>query len=182
MRPLYLKASTIGPDSPVMAEVKRIAALSADPKVRASEALRVVQSQVRYLARVDGLGNYTPESADTVWSGKSGDCKGKTVLLLAMLRALGITAEPALVSATDGDGLDASLPMPGRFNHVIARATIGDKVYWLDGARLGDLSRRGRQQDAPVAVVRHRRAARRDHAQDLGGSLQLDRSRHGLLC
>ena len=138
MRPLYLKASTIGPDSPVMAEVKRIAALSADPKVRASEALRVVQSQVRYLARVDGLGNYTPESADTVWSGKSGDCKGKTVLLLAMLRALGITAEPALVSATDGDGLDASLPMPGRFNHVIARATIGDKVYWLDGTRLGD--------------------------------------------
>ena len=138
MRPLYLKAATIGADSPVMAEVKRIAALSADPKVRASEALRVVQSQVRYLARVDGLGNYTPESADTVWSGKSGDCKGKTVLLLAMLRALDISAEPALVSATDGDGLDGSLAMPGRFNHVIARATIGDKVYWLDGTRLGD--------------------------------------------
>jgi len=138
MRPLYLKASTIAPDSPVMAEVKRIAALSTDPRIRASEALRVVQSQVRYLARVDGLGNYTPESADTVWSGKSGDCKGKTVLLLAMLHALGITAEPALVSATDGDGLDASLPMPGRFNHVIARATIGDMVYWLDGTRLGD--------------------------------------------
>jgi tetratricopeptide (TPR) repeat protein/transglutaminase-like putative cysteine protease len=138
MRPLYLKAATLAPDSPVMAEVKRIAALSTDPKVRAGEALRVVQSQVRYIARIDGLGNYTPESADTVWSGKSGDCKGKTVLLLAMLRALGIAAEPALVSATDGDGLDGSLPMPGRFNHVIARATIGDKTYWLDGTRLGD--------------------------------------------
>ncbi|MDH7973631.1 DUF3857 domain-containing protein [Sphingomonas sp. AR_OL41] len=138
MRPLYRKATTVAPDSPVMVEAKRIAALSADPKVRASEALRVVQSQVRYIARVDGLGNYTPESADTVWSGKSGDCKGKTVLLLALLRELGIDAEPALVSATDGDGLDASLPMPGRFNHVIARAVIGDKVYWLDGTRLGD--------------------------------------------
>jgi tetratricopeptide (TPR) repeat protein len=138
MRPLFVKAATIGADSPIMAEVKRIAALSPDPKVRAGEALRVVQSQVRYLARVDGLGNYTPENADVVWTGKSGDCKGKTVLLLAMLRALGVAAEPALVSATDGDGLDGSLPMPGRFNHVLVRATIDGKVYWLDGTRLGD--------------------------------------------
>lgn len=138
MRPLYAKATMIAPDSPVMAEVKRIAALSTDPAVRASEALRVVQSQVRYMARLDGLGGYTPENADTVWTGKSGDCKGKTVLLLAMLRALGITAEPALVSATEGDGLDLSLPLPGRFNHVIVRAAIDGKVYWLDGTRLGD--------------------------------------------
>lgn len=138
MRPLYAKAATIAPDSPVMAEVKRIAALTSDPRARASEALRVVQSQVRYLARIDGLGNYTPESADAVWAGKSGDCKGKTVLLLAMLRALGIDAQPALVSATDGDGIDGSLPAPGRFNHVIVRATIDGKVYWLDGTRLGD--------------------------------------------
>lgn len=140
MRPLYTKAATIAPDSPVMAEVKRIAALSPDPKVRASEALRVVQTQVRYLARVDGLGGYVPETADAVWAAKSGDCKGKTVLLMAMLRALGVTAEPALVSATDGDGLDQSLPMPGRFNHVIVKATIGDQTYWLDGTRLGDRS------------------------------------------
>ena len=138
MRPLYEKAATIAPDSPIMTEVKRIAALSTDPAVRASEALRVVQSQVRYLARLDGLGGYKPESADTVWSGKSGDCKGKTVLLLAMLRALGITADPAVVSATAGDGLDQSLPLPGRFNHVIVRAVIGGKTYWLDGTRLGD--------------------------------------------
>lgn len=138
MRPLFAKATTLPPQSPIMAEVKRIAAMSPDLKVRASEALRVVQSQVRYLARVDGLGGYVPESADTVWAAKSGDCKGKTVLLLAMLRALGVAAEPALVSATDGDGLDASIPMPGRFNHVIARATIEGKDYWLDGTRLGD--------------------------------------------
>jgi tetratricopeptide (TPR) repeat protein len=43
-----------------------------------------------------------------------------------------------LVSATDGDGLDQSLPMPGRFNHVITKATIDGKTYWLDGTRLGD--------------------------------------------
>ena len=138
MRPLYAKAAATTPDSPIMAEVKRIAAMSPDPKVRASEALRVVQSQVRYLARMDGLGGYVPQTADAVWAAKSGDCKGKTVLLLTMLRALGVTAEPALVSATDGDGLDQSLPMPGRFNHVIVKATIDGQAYWLDGTRLGD--------------------------------------------
>jgi len=138
MRPLFETAATITPDSPVMAEVKRIAAMSNDPKIRATEALRTVQSQVRYLARVDGLGAYKPEAADAVWSGRSGDCKGKTVLLLSMLHALGITADPALVSATDGDGVDAALPMPGRFNHVIVRAVIDGKVYWLDGTRFGD--------------------------------------------
>jgi tetratricopeptide (TPR) repeat protein/transglutaminase-like putative cysteine protease len=138
MRPLYVTAATIAPDSPVMAEVKRITALSNDPRVRATEALKAVQSQVRYLARVDGLGGYKPASADSVWSGRSGDCKGKTVLLLAMLHALGISADAALVSATDGDGLDTALPMPGRFDHVIVRAVIDGKVYWLDGTRFGD--------------------------------------------
>jgi len=138
MRPLYEAAATVSPDSPIMVEVKRIAAMSTDPKVRATEALRAVQSQVRYLARVDGLGGYKPESADTVWNGRSGDCKGKTVLLLSMLHALGITADAAFVSATDSDGVDTALPMPGRFNHVIVRAVIGGKIYWLDGTRFGD--------------------------------------------
>jgi tetratricopeptide (TPR) repeat protein len=138
MRPLYEAAASVAPNSPIMVEVKRIAAMSADPKVRATEALRTVQSQVRYLARVDGLGGYKPESADTVWNGRSGDCKGKTVLLLSMLHALGITADAALVSATDGDGVDTALPMPGRFNHVIVRAVIDGKIYWLDGTRFGD--------------------------------------------
>jgi len=138
MRPLYEAAATVAPDSSIVVEVKRIAAMSADPKVRATEALRTVQSQVRYLARVDGLGGYKPESADIVWKGRSGDCKGKTVLLLSMLHALGIAADAALVSATDGDGVDAALPMPGRFNHVIVRAVIAGKAYWLDGTRFGD--------------------------------------------
>ncbi|WP_299427979.1 DUF3857 domain-containing protein [Sphingomonas bacterium] len=140
MRPLFVKSSTIAADSPVMVEVKRIAALSTDPRVRASEALRTVEGQVRYLARVDGLGGYIPATADAVWAARNGDCKGKTVLLLAMLRALGIAAEPVLASATDGDGVDQSLPMPGRFNHVLVRATIDGKTYWLDGTRLGDRS------------------------------------------
>ncbi|NIJ06904.1 tetratricopeptide (TPR) repeat protein [Sphingomonas vulcanisoli] len=135
---LFDKAATLAPDSPVRAEVARIAAASSEPKARASAALALVQTQIRYLARLDGLGSYQPASADDVWKQRAGDCKGKTALLTAILRGLGIDAEPALVSTQLGDGLDKTLPVAGRFNHVIVRATIAGKAYWLDGTRIGD--------------------------------------------
>lgn len=138
MAPLYEEAARIVPGSPLDTEVKRIAALSTDPKVRATEALHSVQGAVRYYAKAEGLGGYQPQPAEAVWAARSGDCKGKTVLLTAMLRALGIDAVPVLVSADRGDGLDRALPMPGRFNHVFVRATTGGKTYWLDGTRQGD--------------------------------------------
>lgn len=140
MLPLFDKAARLAPNSPVRSEVARIAAVSADPKVRANEALKAVQGSIRYFARTDGLGGYLPESADSVWIARSGDCKGKTVLLLAMLRELGIDAAAALVSSGNGDGLDSRLPMPAQFDHVIVRANIAGRSYWLDGTRLGDRS------------------------------------------
>ncbi len=138
MRPLYETASRVAPASPIHAEIRRIAALSPKPDVRASAALRLVQGEVRYFARTDGLGGYKPETADAVWAGRVGDCKGKAVLLLALLHGLGIDADAALVSSGGGDGIDASLPALLQFNHVIVRASIGGKTYWLDGTRLGD--------------------------------------------
>jgi hypothetical protein len=45
--PLYAKAGAIAPDSPLKAEVARIAAASKDPKVRAQQALILVQEKVR---------------------------------------------------------------------------------------------------------------------------------------
>jgi Tfp pilus assembly protein PilF len=138
MAPLYAQAATLKPGSAVAAEVARIAGQTADPRARAAAALAVVQGQVRYFAEVQGLGGYKPQDAEAVWAARRGDCKGKTVLLLAMLRGLGIAAEPALVSVRQSDGVDQSLPMAGRFDHVVVRAAIGGETYWLDGTRLGD--------------------------------------------
>jgi tetratricopeptide (TPR) repeat protein len=83
-------------------------------------------------------GGLVPADADLTWQRRFADCKGKTVLLLALLRELGVAAEPAIVSTALGDGLDRRMPMVAMFNHVIVRATIGGKVYWLDGTRTGD--------------------------------------------
>lgn len=138
LAPLYAKASTLAADSPLRAETAKIRAASTDPKVRAAAALKLVQDKVRYLALVMTDGGLTPIDADTTWTRRFGDCKAKTALLIALLRDLGVEAEPAAVNAAAGDGLDARLPGMSAFDHVLVRAVIGGQVYWLDGTRTGD--------------------------------------------
>ena len=137
MAPLYAKSETLAAESPLRAEAEKIAAASPDPKARAAAALRLVQDQVRYAFIGMNLGGLVPADADATWTRRFGDSKGKTVLLLALLHQLGIDAEPALVSTGGGDGLDQRLPLLA-FDHVIVRAEIGGKTYWLDGTRAGD--------------------------------------------
>jgi hypothetical protein len=136
--PVFASASTLAASSPVKAEAARIAAQTADPARRAEAALRLVQDRIRYVyVGLDG-GNYRPAAADETWSRRFGDCKGKTVLLIALLRELGITAEPVLVSSTGADGSNERLPTPALFDHVVARAIIDGQSVWLDGTRSGD--------------------------------------------
>jgi tetratricopeptide (TPR) repeat protein len=137
--PLYLKASTLSADSPLRVEIARIKAASPDPKVRAMQALKLVEDKVRYLYLGLNNGGYIPADADVTWSRRFGDCKAKTALLLALLRELGIDAQPALVNTAQGDGLDERLPTMDAFDHVAVRARIAGKSYWLDGTRIGDV-------------------------------------------
>ncbi len=138
MAPLYAHAAAVVPDSALKLEAARIAATSADPKVRTLAALKLVQEQVRYLLLAMDDGGYIPAPADLTWSRRFGDCKGKTVMLLALLKQLGIEARPALIATALGDGIDTRLPMAGLFDHVLVEAKIGGRTYWLDGTRPGD--------------------------------------------
>ncbi len=138
MAPLYEKASQLEAQSPVAAQAKLIAAASSDPKSRVMAALRLVQEKVRYLAHAEAGGGLEPQSADETWRLRYGDCKAKTVLLLALLRELGVPAEPVLASIGAGDGVAAHLPNISLFDHVIVRVKLGGRDYWIDGARQGD--------------------------------------------
>jgi tetratricopeptide (TPR) repeat protein len=140
MAPLYRKAAIIAEQSPLQAEIARIKSLSTDPVKRAEVALALVQDRVRYVALAMGHGGLVPADATQTWARRYGDCKGKTALLLGLLAALDIEAEAVLVNTQLGDGLDSRLPMVGLFDHVLVRATIGGKSYWLDGTRTGDAS------------------------------------------
>lgn len=132
--PLYANAAKLQQDSPIRKEASRIAAAHSRQIDRASAALKLVQQEVRYIyVGLDG-GNLTPATADETWRRRYGDCKGKTALLLALLAELGIEAEPILVSnAGIDDGLNERLPNPGLFDHVLVRAQLDGKWYWLDG-------------------------------------------------
>ncbi|HWU48707.1 MAG TPA: tetratricopeptide repeat protein [Asticcacaulis sp.] len=136
--PLYDKAAKLASDSPLRAELDKIRAAGSDPETQAAAALKLVENDVRYVYLGMNESGVVPADADATWTRRFGDCKGKTALLLALLHELGIKAEPALVSTTIGDGMDQRQPMAEYFDHVIVRAEIGGKTYWLDGTRYGD--------------------------------------------
>ncbi len=102
------------------------------PAERACRALFFVQKSMRYLSLSLGEGGLVPRAIDEIWKTGYGDCKDAARLFVAVARRLGLDASPALVSTTQGPGLDTWLPTPGAFNHCIARVVIGDRTYWLD--------------------------------------------------
>lgn len=136
--PLFRQAAVLPQSGPLHDEVERIRASTTDPKKRAEQALALVENRVRYVALLMGQGGYVPAPAETTWSRRFGDCKAKTALLLAILHALAIDAEPVLVQSKLGDAIADRLPSMGLFDHVLVRARIAGKTYWLDGTRSGD--------------------------------------------
>ena len=120
-------------DKKLTAEVQRIAARATthDEKVRA--VYQLLNEQVRYVFAHVGRGGYEPHSAPDVYKNGYGDCKDQTVLAVALLRALGVEAYPALV-ATRAMGLP-EMPVPSvYFDHMITHvpAQQGHPAMWLD--------------------------------------------------
>ena len=130
---LFDHAARLDAQSPLRAEIARIAAASSDAKLRTGEALALVQGKLRYVyVGLEG-GNFRPVNADLAWQNRFGDCKAKSAMLLGILRELGIDAEVIAVSSGGGDGLADRLASPVVFDHVLVRVSIGGKSYMIDG-------------------------------------------------
>lgn len=111
------------------------AAAGDDPEARARAALDFVQRDIRYFAVLLGESSHRPNAPDVVLRNRYGDCKDKTILLIALLAEMGIAAHPQLVALWTQDQLAHLLPSPGLFDHVLAVADVGGRTYWLDGTR-----------------------------------------------
>ncbi|MDG2004772.1 MAG: DUF3857 domain-containing protein [Novosphingobium sp.] len=135
--PHYRVEGLIAPGSDLAGVVDAIAARSSDPVQRMADALRIVQDEVRYQLIALGSGNYLPQSPTETWSKRYGDCKAKSMLLLALLDRLGIEAEPVLANLKRGDAVSEMPPGLFAFDHVFVRARIGEEDFWLDGTQLG---------------------------------------------
>ena len=91
-----------------------------------------VQRQVRYFSVSMGEHSHRPHSPDETLGRRYGDCKDKTMLLLALLRELDIESWPVLVNSGWREGLSGFLPSPYAFDHIIVAARLDDKVVWID--------------------------------------------------
>lgn len=146
-------ASLPGEMQPLLAELRAIS----DPEKRAAAALRWVQEEIRYFSVSMGESSHRPYPPAQVVQRRYGDCKDKSYLLVTLLRAVGIEADPVLVALTSPHTPARLLPNPDVFDHVVVQARIGGATYWLDGTRLGQrgrLSRLGTLEGASVLVVR----------------------------
>lgn len=118
----------------------RAAAIAAEHDGKVSQmaaAVELVQSEIRYLYKGMDFGNYRPQAPDETWEKRYGDCKAKSLMLLALLRELDIDAEPMLVNSEGGDVIADLLPGLYAFDHVVVRAHIDGTDYWLDGTTQG---------------------------------------------
>lgn len=121
--------------APIQAEIDRIARAEATPEARMLAALRFVQGEIRYLGISIGPGSHAPNPPALVLERRFGDCKDKARLTMAMLDGLGIQARAALVNTETEKGVKDVQASPGVFDHVVVRAQIGDRVYWIDPTR-----------------------------------------------
>lgn len=99
---------------------------------QATAAIRFVQDEIRYLGIEMGRNSHEPHPPWQTLAQRWGDCKDKTLLLVALLRALGLEAWPALVSTRLQHRIEQKLPSPFLFDHVIAQVVDGGRVYWID--------------------------------------------------
>lgn len=113
---------------------------------RVAQVLHWVQGEIRYLGIELGVRSFTPNTPRQVLRQRFGDCKDKTLLLVAMLETMGLNAVPVLVNTSLRSGVKSFLPSPTAFDHVIARVEVNGEPFFLDPTRIlqaGPLSGHG---------------------------------------
>jgi tetratricopeptide (TPR) repeat protein len=126
--------------------VKAAAGNATEPAAVAANLLHYIDANIRYAGVEVGDGSIVPRPPKSVLGQKYGDCKDKATLLVALLRASGISAHVALVDADTGFDTIAELPGISHFNHaivVIDPRNPGEPALWVDPtdefARPGEL-------------------------------------------
>lgn len=119
----------------VRAIVDEIAATHIEPKDRAKAALDWVQTHIRYVGLELGEGGFIPRPPARVLRRRFGDCKDVTMLLLALLDGLDVSADPILVNTDQRGGEFKGLANPYAFDHIMVVADFDGTLYPMDGTR-----------------------------------------------
>jgi tetratricopeptide (TPR) repeat protein len=109
---------------------------SADPLAIAAKLATLLHRNVRYTGVEFGQAAVVPATPSEVQQRKFGDCKDKSALLVAMLRAAGLQANVALLLSGYGLDVDPSVPGLDLFDHAIVYVD-GPKPLWIDATANG---------------------------------------------
>jgi transglutaminase-like putative cysteine protease len=103
-----------------------------EPEERVLAALQFVQEQIRDTALESAVPAYESATPSAVFARGFGDCKEKTSLLVAALRAMDIEAYPVLVNGHARRTIADLHPSPIVFDHSIVQTTVNNRNYYLD--------------------------------------------------
>lgn len=142
----------LGGAAEVAAEAARLAA-DTTPEQAILNAIRFVQEEVRYLAVDFGHGaGLLPSGAGSVLQRRFGDCKDKSVLLTALLRALGVDAWPVLVASRWRMAVIRLLPSAQAFDHAIVGFEWQGARHYVDPTLIGQRGDLGHRVPPPYGV------------------------------
>lgn len=112
------------------AELQRFNSMPEGDRGRA--IVRFVQDDVRYVGVEIGEHSHLPHPPAWVLERGFGDCKDKSLLLVALFRAAGLQAWPALVNSSRGAMLPKLSPSPHAFNHAIVQVLLPSGPRFID--------------------------------------------------
>jgi len=125
----------------LLAEAQQILARNLTTQQKVQAVYESVQRSTKYIAFEFGVHSYQPYSLETVERRGFGDCKDKAAMIVALLRAVGVPAEFAMVRTRSAGSVDADAYSVQLFNHAVAY--VPELDLYLDGtaefAALGEL-------------------------------------------
>jgi tetratricopeptide (TPR) repeat protein/transglutaminase-like putative cysteine protease len=125
-----LQRDRLKPSGEIQAKAAELTKGANDDFAKIRALYDFVSIRYRYIGIAFGIGRYQSHSAADVLQNQYGDCKDKHTLLASLLAAVGIKAYPALISSARD--IDAEVPSPGQFDHVITVVPQGKGLIWLD--------------------------------------------------
>jgi len=125
-----LQEERVKPTAEVAAKAMELTKNLKDDEAKIRALYNYVAVQFHYIGIAFGIGRYQPHSAEAVLENQYGDCKDKHTLLASLLAAVGIPAYPALIDISRE--VDADVPSPGQFDHVITVVPRDSGMLWLD--------------------------------------------------
>ncbi len=104
-----------------------------DDPCKVERVYEYLQTNTRYFYIGLGIGGWQPVAASKVDKYKYGDCKGLSNYTVAMLKAVGISANYVLIRAGERefDAQNPEFPNP-LFNHAIAYVPLKEENIWLE--------------------------------------------------